>query len=154
MAEGVTGLAEAFGAPVPIKFGGDGWQKEYTMSPPTLAAMAEAEQWLESKAVEDVLSRMKEHGDTLSPAAREAIVANAISHAAEVSMANMQTTQYMAFISLRVRHPKITLEEVAELITVSDLPCVQAILDKFSGREDGESGEADAPQIGEPSSES
>jgi len=141
MGEEKMRLGDALGARVPVRIGGD----EYFMSPPTLDDLAEAEKWLESRAVEGVKQRIKDHGADLTDAERLSILANAIETAAEVSRDSVDSTRYMAFVSLRHNHQDLTLEQVSKMISMRDLREINRVLDSFSTTPlegDGDSGEA------------
>ena len=129
MGEEKMSLGDALGARVPVTIGGD----EYFMSPPTLADMAEAEKWLESRVVEGVRQRLKDHGAELTEAERLSILANAIERAPEVSRASVDGTRYMAYVSLRHNHPDLSLEDVSKMIGMGDVGRINDIMDGFSG---------------------
>lgn len=129
-------LSEAAAAPVHISHGG----KDYAMSPLGIGDLAEFQQWAEDRAVERVekhIARLEKHGAVDADEKRallDELRDELESGAAEARAATMFAgIRLMLWMSLRQRHPELTIEQVGRMVTPATAREAQDKLDRVSG---------------------
>ena len=123
-------LADMAGASRPLTLGG----KEYFLSPLSLGDFAEFDAWAEEqfwRRVEQRVARLPEglRWKLLGRACDELNDGDVPPRA----MMTMAGTARLVWLSLRKRHPELTPEKAADLVTLRTRERVQAVLDRLNG---------------------
>ena len=133
-----TKMSDAAKAALVIEHEGE----EYILSPLEIGDLADAQRWAEEKPFTAMARRMDILGERCTPAMKERMYDEAVKQSALVSdssegmgtvLASMEGVIYLLYLSLRHKHPIMTVKAAEAMVDIATLGEWQNRLDRVSG---------------------